>query len=131
MATLVPLPAGAPIPLDPTQPLRFVGADGRLLFVLAAAQRRWVLYDVSGASRVDARAVPGGATTLEDGALIRAGSRRLRFHAEMAGESGGGLCGFCRDAVDGSPAACSACGRAHHEACLAFAKRCGRCGVAR
>jgi hypothetical protein len=133
MAQLIPIPDDVPIELDVAAPLRVNTEDGEHpLFIVAAEQRRWVLYDLCGATHVDARRVEGGATTLQDGSLICAGGRRLRLRAPIDTDAGSEklLCGFCRDRVDAERVCCTACSRSHHPACLDFAKRCGRCGAA-
>ena len=134
MAQLIPLPEGTPIDLA-ARDANAVRSDrdGSVLFIVTVERRHWVLFDVSGTTRVDARPVVGGATTLAEGALIRAGERRLRLRAALAtaeGEHAHPLaCGFCRGQVGVKRTACQACGRVHDADCLAFAKRCGRCGA--
>ncbi len=137
MAVLRRIPGGSELTLEPGVPLTY--PDGSTpCFVIASYRRRWLLYDVSGSTRVGSHAVSGGATTLEDGDLIsvREPAERLRF-SKSGGEAlrtvgaSSVVCSYCREHFeDGEPCQrCSSCERLQHDACLETSGACGRCGL--
>ena len=137
MAVLRRVPGGPELTLNPGVPLIYPHGSPPS-FVIANYRRQWLLYDVSGSTRVGSHAVSGGATTLEDGDLIsvRASAERLRFS-----KSGGGalraigapslVCSFCREHFeDGEPCQRGAgCERLQPDDCLETSGACGRCGL--
>ena len=137
MAVLRGIPGGSELALEPGVPLTY--PDGAsACFVIASYRRRWVLYDVSGSTRVGSHAVAGGATTLEDGDLIsiREPAERLRFSKSDGGArraigASSVVCSFCREHFeDDEPCQrCSSCERLQHDDCLKTSGACGRCGL--
>lgn len=108
-------------------------AEGCPGFVLAAAGRpgRFVIFDLSGRVRVNARRIPT-ASTVKAGDLIRVGAERFRMErgGAIAGDAEEDtVCSFCRDAIPKGEAtvACTSCGRHQHTECSEAFGRCGRC----
>lgn len=133
MAALIPIPNGEARPLSEAEPLVF-RSGGQARFVVARHRSRWLVFDVSGTTRVDAQAVEGGALSLSYAALITAGADRLRLveggpQATVVRREAGGLCSHCREPVEAQEAAasCSCCGRLQHIECARESSACGRC----
>ena len=137
MAVLRGIPDGSELTLEPGVPLTYPHGSTPC-FVIASYRRRWLLYDVSGSTRVGSHTVAGGATTLEDGDLISIRERAERFRFSKSG--GGALravgaasvvCSFCREHFeDDEPCQrCSSCERLQHDDCLKTSGACGRCGL--
>jgi hypothetical protein len=131
MAALRAIPGAALVELDPDRP-RAIFANGAAA-VIACHRRRWLLFDVAGGVRVDARAVVGGATALAEGALISVGGERMRFvtggPARRIEARRASRCAWCRDGIEAGESCleCPRCGRVHHVECAAASPRCGRC----
>lgn len=134
MASLRRIPSGPDHLLEPGHPLVHP-APTDPDFVLVNFGRRWLLYDISGTTRVSARPVEGGATTLEHGALISTPRERLRFlrggnrplREEVS--SFALRCSFCRDHMKEGESCyrCPNCQRPIHSDCLGESGECGRC----
>jgi hypothetical protein len=138
MTRLQIVPNGADMILDPERPFVYAEANGMSArFVIAPFRRRWLLFDVSGTTRVGGRAVAGGAATLRDGELISCAGLRFRLNtadgrATRLTTGREGLCSYCRERVSPGDVRheCPSCRRIQHESCLRASGKCGRCGKA-